>query len=103
LYAAFSSSYRFLSAAALDSYGPRCFSFRAFHRSPRSLPTWPVVVVSFSCGGSGARGWLTEGDTGVLLTDILALLVGEEHICRETALGGVRVWRELVIEGNVGM
>ena len=43
MYAAFSSSYLFLSVAALASYGARCFSFKAFHRSPRTLPTWPVI------------------------------------------------------------
>lgn len=48
LYACFSSSYRFLSAAALASYGARCFSVKAFHRSPRSLPTWPNEIPGFS-------------------------------------------------------
>lgn len=36
-------------------------------------------------------GTLTELDTGVLLTDVLTLLVGEEHVGRETTLGCVRV------------
>jgi hypothetical protein len=34
---------------------------------------------------------LTEGDARVLLTDVLALLIGEEHVGRETTLGSVRV------------
>lgn len=34
---------------------------------------------------------LTEGDTRVLLPDILALLVGEEHVCREASLRSVGV------------
>lgn len=34
----------------------------------------------------------TEGDAGVLIPDVLALLVGEEHIGRKTTLGRVRVW-----------
>lgn len=33
----------------------------------------------------------TEGNAGVLLADTVTLLVGEEHVCRETALGGVGV------------
>lgn len=37
-------------------------------------------------------GQRTERDTGVLLTDVLALLVGEEHVRRKATLGGVRVW-----------
>lgn len=36
-------------------------------------------------------GKLTELDAGVLLTDVLTLLVGEEHVGRETTLGCVRV------------
>lgn len=36
-------------------------------------------------------GALTELDAGVLLTDVLTLLVGEEHVGRETTLGCVRV------------
>jgi hypothetical protein len=35
---------------------------------------------------------LTEADAGVVLTDLLAVLVGEEHVGRETTLGGVGVW-----------
>lgn len=34
---------------------------------------------------------LTEGNTRVFLTDVLSLLVGEEHVGRETTLGGVGV------------
>lgn len=34
---------------------------------------------------------LTELDAGVLLPHVLTLLVGEEHIGRETSLGGVGV------------
>lgn len=40
-------------------------------------------------GGGGND--LTEADAGVLLTDVLALLVGEEHVGRETTLGSVGV------------
>lgn len=36
---------------------------------------------------------LTELDTGVLLADLLARLVGEEHVSGKTTLGGVGVWR----------
>lgn len=38
-------------------------------------------------------GALTELDAGVLLTDVLTLLVGEEHVGRETTLGCVRVYK----------
>ena len=34
---------------------------------------------------------LTELDAGVLLADLVALLVREEHVSRETALGGVGI------------
>jgi hypothetical protein len=34
---------------------------------------------------------LAERDTGVLLTDVLTLLVGEEHVGGKTTLGGVGV------------
>lgn len=40
---------------------------------------------------------LTEGDAGVLLTDVLTLLVGEEHVGRETTLRSVGVWAVLVL------
>ena len=33
----------------------------------------------------------TEADAGVLLTDGIALVIGEEHVGRKTTLGGVRV------------
>lgn len=34
---------------------------------------------------------LAERDAGVLLTDVLSLLVGKEHVRRKTTLGGVGV------------
>jgi len=34
---------------------------------------------------------LTEADTGILLTDILTLLIGKEHVGREATLGRVRI------------
>lgn len=37
------------------------------------------------------RQKLTELDAGVLFTDVLALLVGEKHVGRQTTLGGVGV------------
>jgi hypothetical protein len=40
---------------------------------------------------SNAR--LTELDAGVVLADLLAGLVGEEHVGGQTTLGGVGVWR----------
>lgn len=36
---------------------------------------------------------LSEGDVGVFLADVLALLVGEEHVCGEATLGSIGVWR----------
>jgi hypothetical protein len=35
----------------------------------------------------------TEFDAGVVLTDLLTGLVGEEHVGGKTTLGGVGVWR----------
>jgi hypothetical protein len=35
----------------------------------------------------------TEADTRVLVTNILTLLVGEEHIGREATLGRVRIFK----------
>lgn len=35
---------------------------------------------------------VTKGGVGVLLTNVVTLLVGEEHVGRETTLGGVGVW-----------
>jgi hypothetical protein len=34
---------------------------------------------------------LTKGDAGVLLADTLTVLVGKEHVGRETALGSIGV------------
>jgi hypothetical protein len=39
-------------------------------------------------------GWdeeRTEADTGVVLTDVLTLLVGEEHVGRKTTLGSIGI------------
>ena len=36
---------------------------------------------------------LTELDAGVVLANLLACLVGEEHVGGKTTLGGVGVWR----------
>ena len=33
----------------------------------------------------------TEANTRVLIADVLTLLIGEEHVGRETALGGIGV------------
>lgn len=33
----------------------------------------------------------TERDTRVLLTDILTIVVGEEHVCGQTALGRIGI------------
>ena len=38
------------------------------------------------------KGRHTELDTGVVLADLVALLVGEEHVGRKTALGLVGIW-----------
>ena len=37
---------------------------------------------------------LTEADTRVLSAHVVALLVREEHVCGETTLGCVGVWRQ---------
>lgn len=33
----------------------------------------------------------TEADTGVLLADLVAVVIGEEHVSGKTTLGGVGV------------
>ena len=38
----------------------------------------------------------TEADAGVLLSHIVTLLIGEEHVGRQTTLGGIGVWRCLI-------
>jgi hypothetical protein len=35
----------------------------------------------------------TEGNSGVLVSDVVALLVGKEHVRGKTTLGGVGVCR----------
>ena len=50
---------------------------------------------------SGARR-LTELDAGVLLADLVTLLVGEEHVGRETALGGVGVCEVRIMAADRG-
>jgi hypothetical protein len=35
---------------------------------------------------------LTELDAGVVLADLVTLIVGEEHVCGQTTLGGVGVY-----------
>lgn len=34
---------------------------------------------------------LTEADTGILLTDVIALVIGEEHVRGKTTLGSIGV------------
>jgi len=41
------------------------------------------------------RESLTERDARVLLADLFPIVIGEEHVCRETTLGRVGVWDEL--------
>ena len=68
---------------------------RAFHLSPSCLPTWPVETVRWEFAQAwGAVGSLTEADARVLLADLVAVVVGEEHVGRETTLGGVGVCDE---------
>lgn len=33
----------------------------------------------------------TESNAGVVLANLLALLIGEEHVCRETTFGRIGV------------
>lgn len=64
------------------------------------LPAFTEDLANLACslcqlavpGGRNLGGELTERDTRVLLTDVLALLVGEEHVGRKTTLGRVGVW-----------
>jgi hypothetical protein len=42
-----------------------------------------------------SKAELTELDAGVVLADLVALLVGKEHVGRQTTLGRVGVWHQL--------
>lgn len=53
-----------------------------------------LVICKLMCE-SNAK--LTELDAGVVLTDLLAGLVGEEHVGGKTTLGGVGVWRSKLV------
>jgi len=46
---------------------------------------------------------LTEADAWVFLTDILTLLIGKEHVCREAALGSVGVLLLLVTSSTLSL
>jgi hypothetical protein len=41
----------------------------------------------------GERRRLTELDAGVILPNLVAVVVGKEHVGRQTALRGIGVWR----------
>ena len=66
-----------------------------------SLPSLTKDLANLTCGCACKSAWFnrvsemerghTEGDARVLFTDILALLVGEEHVCGKTTLGGVGI------------
>ena len=51
---------------------------------------WDVLVICFDQNQSVQH---TELDAGVVLANLVALLVGEEHVGRKTALGLVGIWR----------
>ena len=42
----------------------------------------------------------TEADAGILLTNILTLFIGEEHVGRETALRSVGIWTVSELRGS---
>jgi len=92
VYAAFSSSYRFLSAAALASYGVFSLGLRFFQASPSILPTSPGTVLALVSTTFKRRMIHTEFDAGVFLADLVAAVVGEEHVSRKTTLGRVGIW-----------
>lgn len=46
---------------------------------------------------------LAELDAGVILTDLVALLIGEEHVGGETTLGGIGVLLALATDLSVGL
>lgn len=43
--------------------------------------------------------YLTEADSGIFLSYVVTLLVGKEHVCRETTLGRVGVYGAPVRSG----
>jgi hypothetical protein len=40
---------------------------------------------------------LTKLDAGVFLADFVAVVVCKEHVCRETSLGGRRIFRDTLV------
>merc|ERR1712098_787816 len=77
-----------------------------------------LVFVTLLVGGSLLLVWLTlllaeslpsvtkdltEADAWVFLTDILTLLIGKEHVCREAALGSVGVLLLLVTSSTLSL
>lgn len=80
----------------MASYGAFCFSFKAFHLSPRSLPTSPSQSQSQVRAHPSVASRLTELDARVLIADLITGVVGEEHVGRKTALWHVRIWQYVV-------
>lgn len=42
-------------------------------------------------GWDGIEAKRTKGDAWVLIANVLALLIGKEHVCRETTLGSIGI------------
>lgn len=63
----------------------------------QSLPLVTELLANLTCRGvryvqqSRERDSLTEADAGVLLANLVAVVIGEEHIGGETTLGRVGV------------
>ena len=64
----------------------------------QSLPLVTELLANLACGGVRSVQWswginsLTEADAGVLLADLIAVVIGEEHVSGQTTLGRVGVY-----------
>lgn len=72
-------------------------SERAFHFSPRSLPTSPF---DRQLNKSSSLDRLTELDAWVVVANLVALVVGKEHVGRETTLWLVWVLETLSVDSD---
>lgn len=98
-YSAFSRSYRSLSSLAFLSYGSLSLAVSSFHFSPNCLPTSPAGQLEWVYYMSGVDEMrLTKLDAWVIFSDLVAVVVGEEHVRTETSLWRVGVWEVLKLD-----
>ncbi len=62
-------------------------------QEPCRLDLHKRVSMVIQIGSDVVSGVRTKADTRVLVTNVLTLLVGKEHISRETTLGRVGIWQ----------